>query len=86
MSNTPTAGLASHHRDAVLEAVHGLLGEARDIVFHQSGEPGDWAYDDADGQELLDAAEHVRTRLDAAVGQLRRAIRSAEASQRARRR
>ncbi|GAA0286978.1 hypothetical protein GCM10010302_26680 [Streptomyces polychromogenes] len=82
---TDTRPLRPDHRDAVREAVQALLGEARDILFHESAD-GAWAYEEEDGQALLDAANQVRLRLDTAVGNLRRTLATAQASHRGRRR
>ncbi|GAA2108377.1 hypothetical protein [Streptomyces synnematoformans] len=64
-------------RELLVQAVLGLLGEAQDIIFHESAEPGDWAYTDTRDDELLTAAGAVADRLGSRVDAVRDEIRRA---------
>lgn len=69
-------------RDTILESVHTLLGEMRDILHHESGEPGDWAYDDATDDELTHAARYMSARVINQAEKVSRAVRRAETTTR----
>lgn len=61
--------LPQHERDALTEAAHHLLGEMRDVIHHQSGEPGDW-WPEAEPDDVLmrEARELSRRMAVAAQG------------------
>lgn len=71
-------------RDAITEAVYGLLGEMRDIIHHESAEPGDWAYESAADGELTHAARFMSARVINQAEKVSRAVRRAETSARLR--
>lgn len=59
--------LPQHERDALTDTAHALLGEMRDVIFHQSGEPGDWWPESEPDDVLIREARELSRRISAAA-------------------
>ncbi|MFF8506759.1 hypothetical protein ACF064_01600 [Streptomyces sp. NPDC015492] len=82
MTDTTTAPLTPTERDTILEAVHGLLGEMREILHHETAEPGDWAHESAPDEEFTHAARYMAARLINEAEKVAKTVRRAQTAAR----
>ncbi|MFC9342860.1 hypothetical protein ACFT0G_06045 [Streptomyces sp. NPDC057020] len=81
---TTTAPLSPTERDSILEAVYSLLGELREVLHHESAEPGNWAHESSPDGEMTEAAVFTATRVINEAEKTIRVVRRAEAAARLR--